>query len=189
MLVVKERLPTTVTCHSLQNMPVYIHSIIKMDIMKPILKNIILSLIIGSIAYVISQIFSGSVHVPTEREFGVLATFILAVFLGRSVLPATTSTPTRRNQSKPAEKQDSKPARRASSSSSSSSSNKEAGTVKWFNIKTGFGFITRDEGDDIFVHYRNIEGNGRRAINEGQRVKFLVIDGDKGLQADEVEAE
>ncbi|MFT7133425.1 MAG: CspA family cold shock protein [Cyclobacteriaceae bacterium] len=184
MLVVKERLPTTVTCHSLQNMPVYIHPIIKTDIMNPILKNIILSLIIGSIAYVISQIFSGSVHVPTEPEFGVLATFILAVFLGRSVLPATTSKPPRRNQSKPAARQDSKPARRAASNSK-----KEAGTVKWFNIKKGFGFITRDEGDDIFVHYRNIEGNGRRAINEGQRVRFLVINGDKGLQADEVEAE
>jgi CspA family cold shock protein len=184
MLVVNERLPTTVTCHSLQNMPVYIHPIIKMDIMNPILKNIILSLIIGSIAYFISQIFSGSVHVPTEPEFGVLATFILAVFLGRSLLPPVTSKPPRRNQSKPAARQDSKPAKRATSNS-----NKEAGTVKWFNIKKGFGFITRDEGDDIFVHYRNIEGNGRRAINEGQRVKFLVIDGDKGLQADEVEAE
>jgi len=186
MLVVKERLPTTVTFDSLQNMPVYIHPIIKMDTMNPILKNIILSLIIGSIAYFISQIFSGSVHVPTEPEFGVLAIFILAVFLGRSVLPATTSKPTHRNQSKPAARQDSKPAKPATSNSNS---NKEAGTVKWFNIKKGFGFITRDEGDDIFVHYRNIEGNGRRAINEGQRVKFLVIDGDKGLQADEVEAE
>jgi len=181
---VKEGLLTTVTFNSLQNMPVYIHPIIKMDIMNPILKNIILSLIIGSIAYFISQIFSGSVHVPTGPEFGILATFILAVFLGRSVLPTTTSTPTHRNQSKPAARQDSKPAKPATSNS-----NKEAGTVKWFNIKKGFGFITRDEGDDIFVHYRNIEGNGRRAINEGQRVKFLVIDGDKGLQADEVEAE
>ncbi|MFT6038547.1 MAG: CspA family cold shock protein [Candidatus Azotimanducaceae bacterium] len=184
MLIVKERLLITVTFDSLQNMPVYTHPIIKMDIMNPILKNIILSLIIGSIAYFISQIFSGSVHVPTEPEFGVLAIFILAVFLGRSVLPATSSKPTRRNQSKPAARQDSKPASQAKRNS-----NKEAGTVKWFNIKKGFGFITRDEGDDIFVHYRNIEGNGRRAINEGQRVKFLVIDGDKGLQADEVEAE
>jgi len=183
MFVVKERLPTTVTFDSLQNMPVYIHPIIKMDTMNPILKNIILSLIIGSIAYFISQIFSGSVHVPTKPEFGVLAAFILAVFLGRSVLPATTSKPTHRNQSKPTARQNNKPASQATSS------NKESGTVKWFNIKKGFGFITRDEGDDIFVHYRNIEGNGRRAINEGQRVKFLVIDGDKGLQADEVEAE
>lgn len=62
----------------------------------------------------------------------------------------------------------------------------ETGTVKWFNVKKGYGFITRDQGDDVFVHYRNIEGGGRRGVNEGQRVSFIVINGDKGLQADEV---
>jgi CspA family cold shock protein len=184
MLVVKERLPTTVTFDSLQNMPVYIHLIIKMDTMNPILKNIILSLIIGSIAYFISQIFSGSVHAPAGQELGVLATIVLAVFLGRSLTPARTPAPARRNHSKPGARQDGKQAKRKTSDDGT----KETGTVKWFNIKKGFGFITRDGGDDIFVHYRNIEGNGRRAINEGQRVKFLVINGDKGLQADEVEA-
>ncbi len=63
----------------------------------------------------------------------------------------------------------------------------EEGAVKWFNTKKGYGFITRDEGDDIFVHYRNLQGKGRRVISEGQRVSFVVVDGDKGLQADEVE--
>ncbi|RPG49692.1 MAG: cold shock domain-containing protein [Gammaproteobacteria bacterium TMED1] len=63
---------------------------------------------------------------------------------------------------------------------------RETGSVKWFNVKKGYGFITRDQGDDIFVHYRNIEGAGRRSINDGERVSFIVIDGDKGLQADEV---
>ncbi|MFN3235558.1 MAG: cold-shock protein [Pseudomonadales bacterium] len=67
-------------------------------------------------------------------------------------------------------------------------SSEETGTVKWFNVKKGYGFITRDSGEDIFVHYRNINGSGRRAISDGQRVKFIVVDGDKGLQADEVEA-
>ncbi len=65
---------------------------------------------------------------------------------------------------------------------------KETGTVKWFNVKKGYGFITRDQGDDVFVHYRNIEGDGRRSIAEGQRVTFTVVPGDKGLQADEVSA-
>ena len=60
------------------------------------------------------------------------------------------------------------------------------GTVKWFNVKKGYGFITRDKGDDIFVHYRNIEGSGRRAIAEGDRVAFVVVNGDKGPQADQV---
>ena len=63
---------------------------------------------------------------------------------------------------------------------------RETGTVKWFNVKKGYGFITRDQGNDIFVHYRNIEGTGRRSINDGERVSFIVVDGDKGLQADEV---
>lgn len=64
----------------------------------------------------------------------------------------------------------------------------ETGTVKWFNVKKGYGFITRDSGDDVFVHYRNILGDGRRAIAEGQRVRFIVVDSEKGPQADEVEA-
>jgi CspA family cold shock protein len=75
-----------------------------------------------------------------------------------------------------------------SGASSSSNSDSETGSVKWFNVKKGYGFITRDSGDDVFVHYRNIIGSGRRAIADGQRVSFVVIDGDKGLQADEVEA-
>jgi len=76
----------------------------------------------------------------------------------------------------------------ASSSKSSSNSDAETGSVKWFNVKKGYGFITRDSGDDVFVHYRNIIGDGRRSIADGQRVSFVVVDGDKGLQADEVEA-
>ncbi|MFT4633362.1 MAG: CspA family cold shock protein [Candidatus Azotimanducaceae bacterium] len=174
----------SITVDSPSAMPVYIHPIIKMDIMNPILKNITLSLIIGNIAYFISQLFSGPLHAPAGQELGVLATIVLAVFLGRSLTPARTPAPARRNHSKPGARQDGKQAKRTTSDDGT----KETGTVKWFNIKKGFGFITRDGGDDIFVHYRNIEGNGRRAINEGQRVKFLVINGDKGLQADEVEA-
>jgi len=64
----------------------------------------------------------------------------------------------------------------------------ETGTVKWFNIKKGYGFITRDNGDDVFVHYRNIEGDGRRSIAEGQRVTFIVVSSDKGPQAEQVSA-
>ncbi|MBS04529.1 MAG: cold-shock protein [Gammaproteobacteria bacterium] len=64
---------------------------------------------------------------------------------------------------------------------------REGGTVKWFNVKKGYGFIVRDQGDDVFVHYRNIVGQGRRSLAEGQRVTFCVITGDKGPQADQVE--
>ncbi len=63
---------------------------------------------------------------------------------------------------------------------------RETGTVKWFNVSKGFGFITRDVGDDIFVHFRSIRGQGHRSLRQGQRVRFTVRDGDKGLQAEDV---
>ena len=62
----------------------------------------------------------------------------------------------------------------------------ERGMVKWFNVKKGFGFITRDNGDDVFVHFRSIRGSGHRSLSEGQGVKFSVVDGQKGLQAEDV---
>ncbi|WP_459077325.1 cold-shock protein [Metapseudomonas sp. CR3202] len=65
-------------------------------------------------------------------------------------------------------------------------SNRETGTVKWFNTSKGFGFISRDTGDDIFVHFRAIRGEGHRVLIEGQRVEFSVIQRDKGLQAEDV---
>lgn len=63
---------------------------------------------------------------------------------------------------------------------------RETGTVKWFNTSKGFGFISRDMGDDIFVHFRAIRGEGHRILVEGQRVEFSVMQRDKGLQAEDV---
>lgn len=65
-------------------------------------------------------------------------------------------------------------------------SDREAGTVKWFNTNKGFGFISRDQGDDVFVHFRAIRGEGHRALEEGQRVEFVVARREKGLQAEDV---
>ncbi len=64
---------------------------------------------------------------------------------------------------------------------------KEAGTVKWFNAAKGYGFIQRESGEDIFVHFSAIEGGGYRSLDEGARVSFLVKRGPKGLQAEQVE--
>ena len=65
-------------------------------------------------------------------------------------------------------------------------SEKEQGTVKWFNASKGYGFIARDAGGDVFVHYSAIQGSGYRSLDEGQRVEFIVAEGQKGLQAQEV---
>ncbi len=60
------------------------------------------------------------------------------------------------------------------------------GTVKWFNDSKGYGFLSQAEGDDIFVHYTAIQGNGFRTLKEGQEVEFTVERGPKGLQASNV---
>jgi len=60
------------------------------------------------------------------------------------------------------------------------------GTVKWFNDAKGYGFITREDGDDVFVHFSAIAGSGFRSLSEGQAVEFDVVDGPKGKQATNV---
>jgi len=60
------------------------------------------------------------------------------------------------------------------------------GKVKWFNGQKGYGFITTDEGEDVFVHYSAINGSGFRTLDQGQRVSFEVTQGPKGLQASNV---
>jgi CspA family cold shock protein len=67
-------------------------------------------------------------------------------------------------------------------------SEKEQGTVKWFNGSKGFGFIERENGNDVFVHYSAIVSEGFRNLEEGQRVEFIVTQGEKGPQAQEVVA-
>ncbi len=61
------------------------------------------------------------------------------------------------------------------------------GTVKWFNSEKGYGFITTDEGNDIFVHYSAIKEEGFKTLNEGEKVEFEVVEGDRGPQASNVE--
>jgi cold shock protein len=59
----------------------------------------------------------------------------------------------------------------------------ETGTVKWFNGSKGYGFISREAGDDVFVHYKAITGDGYKSLDEGDKVEFQVEQGPKGLQA------
>lgn len=67
-------------------------------------------------------------------------------------------------------------------------SDRQIGTVKWFNDAKGFGFIGRENGPDVFVHFRAIGGSGFRTLQEGQRVSFDVTQGPKGAQAENVSA-
>lgn len=136
--------------------------------MNPLIKSIIISILVGIIAYVIvGYLQTDAIVMPASpAQIGQLIVIIFAVFVG-GVLTTASAT----GALAPAFHED----------------DREEGTVKWFNVKKGYGFITRDSGDDVFVHYRNIRGQGRRSISEGQRVEFEVIEGEKGLQADEVE--
>lgn len=106
----------------------------------------------------------------------VLITVIALLLLVSSGLSAWLSIRPARTQSRPA------------SVATTSSVKRETGQVKWFNASKGFGFITRDNGEDIFVHFRSIRGEGHRVLKDGQRVEFSVSTGDKGLQADDVTA-
>jgi CspA family cold shock protein len=63
----------------------------------------------------------------------------------------------------------------------------ETGTVKWFNDAKGFGFISRENGEDVFVHFRSIQSSGFKSLQEGQKVSFIVTKGQKGLQAEQVQ--
>jgi CspA family cold shock protein len=62
------------------------------------------------------------------------------------------------------------------------------GTVKWFSNEKGYGFIEREEGDDVFVHFSAITMDGYKTLTEGQKVEFEIVQGDKGLQAANVQA-
>jgi CspA family cold shock protein len=126
-----------------------------------LIRSFVISIIVAALAV---MIHTGTLTAPIElSELPLFLTFIIAVFAGILItflLESFKPEPT--------------------------SEAFELGTVKWFNVKKGYGFITRDQGDDVFVHFRNIQGTGRRSISEGQRVEFIVTMGDKGLQADEV---
>jgi CspA family cold shock protein len=63
---------------------------------------------------------------------------------------------------------------------------RQSGTVKWFNDEKGFGFITPESGADLYVHFRAIQGPDFQSLKEGQKVTFIAVPGQKGMQADEV---
>ncbi len=138
------------------------------------LKILIISLIVSVIASVVtiqahtasSMNESFSLLVSSEYTKLWLISFI-SIFIACSLFALTSSSKSR-------------------SSNAIISGDQERGTVKWFNAAKGFGFITRENGEDVFVHFRSIQGKGHRSLGEGQPVIFSVAEGDKGLQAVDV---
>ena len=68
-------------------------------------------------------------------------------------------------------------------------SSRQSGKVKWFSDEKGYGFITPDQGDELFVHFRAIQASGFKSLREGQKVTFIAVQGQKGPQAEDVKAE
>jgi CspA family cold shock protein len=122
-----------------------------------------------------------------------LATALLVSMPLAGTAPAAASTPQKApRQAGPRQagprQAGAKPAPVATAGTTSGAGTRQHGTVKWFNVSKGFGFITRDDGEEIFVHFRSIRGGGRRGLRDGQKVSFIVADSDKGPQAEDVEA-
>ena len=125
------------------------------------LVKLIAALLLAAIATLIAQISSGSALFSAASLSSLLGFFLvsLASFLFSPWLPVIVEklTPQR-----------------------------ETGTVKWFNANKGYGFNTRANGEDVFVHFRSIRGKGRRSLTEGESVQFVLAQGDKGAQAEDV---
>jgi CspA family cold shock protein len=132
-----------------------------------IIKKILSAIIIGLIGYEINKLFldNGLALPTTTPEISLLLIFITTALVATLI-----------------------PFSGASIATAAPASGREQGTVKWFNVRKGYGFITRDQGEDVFVHFRNIEDKGRRGLKEGEHVSFVVTMGDKGEQADQVKS-
>lgn len=147
--------------------------------------KIIISLAIAAIATALTTWLAGNGHAAPVLFLAFSGATILTALLvsipGRTTAAAPVPT-----QKKAARKPS--PVKAAGGSGSSSTSGaREHGTVKWFNVSKGFGFITKDDGEEIFVHFRSIRGGGRRGLKDGQEVTFIVAQSDKGPQAEDVE--
>lgn len=142
--------------------------------------RLILSIILTAAAIIILQQMSssdGAAHPSFDPVIFVI--IFLAIALASFISPLIQAGASSGKSSKPSSKKSPKKASR--------SGNREQGTVKWFNVSKGYGFVTRENGEEIFVHFRSILGEGRRVLREGDSIEFSVTQGDKGPQAEDVE--
>lgn len=150
------------------------------------IRNILISVIMSAIAGLV---------ILGPNEFLSPDTFILFVIIFISCTLASVTFNSEMGLSSEGDKVGSVPAKpkakpkakaKAAPSSVAVSASRDEGVVKWFNSSKGFGFITRSDGQDVFVHFRSIRGEGRRFLRDGQSVQFETGQGDKGLQAEDV---
>jgi CspA family cold shock protein len=147
--------------------------------------KLVISLLVAALAAAaVAAISSHGQFITLFAAFS--AATIITSLLGSIKAPAAATTAAGSTASN-ASTAKSKPAKSKPASKKSAGGKREEGDVKWFNVSKGFGFISRDSGEEIFVHFRSIRGEGRRSLRDGQRVSFVVADSDKGLQAEEVD--
>ncbi|MFT5579714.1 MAG: CspA family cold shock protein [Paraglaciecola psychrophila] len=147
-----------------------------------ILLRLIFSTLLALATLLLIQLLSeGQLSVAAVDPIALIITFI-ACALAALVSPLLGVKKGSRNNTNTGSKTTTK-----SSSKAAPRGDREHGTVKWFNVSKGYGFVTRANGDDIFVHFRSIRGEGRRLLREGQSIEFSVIQGDKGPQAEDVQ--
>lgn len=148
-----------------------------------LLVKLIISLVVAAAATTLTTLLLGNAigYLPLFAAFAIatVATALLVSLPAGSSAAASTNKPGQPSQPPAPQKK--------SGGQVSSNSAREHGQVKWFNVSKGFGFITKDDGEEIFVHFRSIRGEGRRGLRDGQRVSFVVAQSDKGPQAEDVE--
>ena len=141
--------------------------------------KLIISLVIAAITSTLTTLLQGG----TIPDLVLLATFSVATVSTALIISPPTGTFASGDAGRPSKTVAQEPVRRTAADDSA----REQGQVKWFNVSKGFGFITKDDGEEIFVHFRSIRGEGRRSLRDGQRVSFVVAQSDKGPQAEDVE--
>lgn len=143
-----------------------------------LIRNVLVSLLVALLAPVLLPILLASSGFTFDASAAIkayLMVFVL-IFLGLSINALFQTKANKINYD----------AAYADNEEQDNDESREEGVVKWFNINKGYGFIIRDSGGEVFVHFRSIRGSGHRTLREGQRVKFASVDGEKGLQAEDV---